>query len=42
MERVCQYFLEDKVLGFDLEWSPLGPPLHPSPSSVDHTAALET
>ncbi|KAF6819712.1 3'-5' exonuclease [Colletotrichum sojae] len=23
MERVCQYFLEDKVLGFDLEWSPL-------------------
>ncbi|TDZ12950.1 Werner syndrome ATP-dependent helicase-like protein [Colletotrichum spinosum] len=22
MERVCQYFLEDEVLGFDLEWSP--------------------
>ncbi|KAF4824541.1 Werner syndrome ATP-dependent helicase [Colletotrichum siamense] len=22
MERVCQYFLEDKVLGFDLEWYP--------------------
>lgn len=22
MERVCQYFLDDKVLGFDLEWSP--------------------
>ncbi|OLN84979.1 Werner syndrome ATP-dependent helicase [Colletotrichum chlorophyti] len=22
MERVCQYFLNDKVLGFDLEWFP--------------------
>ncbi|KAJ0166925.1 Werner syndrome ATP-dependent helicase [Colletotrichum tanaceti] len=21
MERVCQYFVDDKVLGFDLEWS---------------------
>ncbi|KAM0324078.1 hypothetical protein ACHAQA_008267 [Verticillium albo-atrum] len=22
MERVCQYFLDEKVLGFDLEWQP--------------------
>lgn len=22
MERVCQYFLDEKVIGFDLEWSP--------------------
>jgi hypothetical protein len=34
-ERVAQYFLKEKVVGFDIEWKPWG-----SPTSIKHNASL--
>lgn len=34
-ERVAQYFLQEKVVGFDIEWKPYG-----NPQSIKHNASL--
>ncbi|USP79928.1 uncharacterized protein yc1106_07202 [Curvularia clavata] len=34
-ERVAQYFLQEKIVGFDIEWKP-----HGNPHSIKHNASL--